>query len=70
MKKIKLTISGMHCAGCSSNIERALTKTKGIKSVSISLMTNKAIIEADDNFNPEETKKIISKLGYNVLDIT
>ncbi|MBS3081350.1 heavy-metal-associated domain-containing protein, partial [Candidatus Pacearchaeota archaeon] len=26
MKKIKLTIEGMHCASCAGNIERSLKK--------------------------------------------
>lgn len=69
MKKIKLTIEGMHCTSCGSNVERAVKKVKGIKSISVSILTNKAIIEAEDNINLEEIKKIISKIGYNVTDI-
>ncbi len=65
-RKIKITISGMHCASCASNIERAVKKIKGISSVSVSLMTRKAIIEAEDNVNTEEIKKAISRIGYNV----
>ena len=38
----------MHCASCASNVERAVQKVKGINSVSVSVMTNKAIIEAAD----------------------
>ncbi len=67
--KLKLTIEGMHCASCASNIERAVKKIKGIKSVSVSLMTRKAIIEADDNINKAEIIKTISKIGYKVVNI-
>lgn len=68
-KKIKATISGMHCAACSANVERAVGKIKGIKSVSVSVMTNKAIIEADDSLKLEEIKKVIDGLGYKVVSI-
>jgi P-type Cu+ transporter len=68
-KKIKLTIQGMHCASCASNIEKALGKIKGIKSASLSVMTNKAIIEAEDNINVEEIKKTISNMGYSVMNV-
>ena len=68
-KKIKLTIEGMHCASCASNIERAVGKVKGIKSVSVSVMTKKAIIEAEDSVNIEEIKKAVSNVGYNVINI-
>jgi len=69
MKKIKLYINGMHCASCASNIERAVKKIKGIITVSVSLMTNKAIIEAEDNVSLDEIKKTISKVGYNVVNV-
>jgi Cu+-exporting ATPase len=69
MKKIKLTIEGMHCASCASNIERALGKIKGIKSVSVSVMTKKAIIEAEDSVNIEEIKKAVSNIGYKIINI-
>lgn len=59
----------MHCSSCASNIERALRKLKGINNISVSILTNKAIIEADDNININEIKNIISKLGYNVIRV-
>ena len=67
--KIKLTIEGMHCASCASNVERAVKKMKGINSASVSIMTNKAMIEAEDSVNPEEIKKVISNIGYKVTNI-
>ena len=48
MKKVKLSISGMHCGSCAGNIERSLKKTPGVKSASVSMMTNKGIVECDD----------------------
>lgn len=69
MKKIKLTIEGMHCASCASNIERAVKKISGVKEISVSMLTRKAIIEAEDNINLDEIKKAISKIGYNIASI-
>jgi len=69
MKKIKLTIEGMHCASCASNIERAVKKIKGVLSVSVSVMTKKAIIESEDNVNTEEIKKVILSIGYKIINI-
>ena len=68
-KKIKLTISGMHCASCATNVEKALKKVRGVNNTSVSIMTNKAIIEAEDNLNPEDLKKVIDKLGYKIVDV-
>ena len=67
MKKIKLTIEGIHCASCGSNIERSLKKVKGVKDVSISVMTKKGFVEADDSVSDDEIKSAVSKVGYKVL---
>ena len=44
MKKIKLTVEGMHCASCAGNIERSLKKIPGLKDAGVSMMTRKAIV--------------------------
>lgn len=69
MKKIKMTIQGMHCASCASNIERSLRKVLGVKQASVSLMMNKGIIEADDNVSDEELKKAVARTGYRVANL-
>ncbi|HIJ99195.1 TPA: heavy-metal-associated domain-containing protein [archaeon] len=69
MKKIKITISGMHCASCAGNVERSLRKVRGVKSVSVSVMTNKGIVEAEDNVPEEELKKAVARTGYKIAEI-
>jgi P-type Cu+ transporter len=69
MKKIKMTIIGMHCASCASNIERATKKIKGVSSASVSILTSKGIFELDDNVSPEVIKKEIERIGYKVAKI-
>jgi copper chaperone CopZ len=68
MKKIKMTISGMHCGSCAGNIERSLKKVSGVKEVSVSAVTNKAFVEVEDDSSEEEMKKAISKAGYKVVE--
>jgi P-type Cu+ transporter len=69
MKKIKLSISGMHCASCASNIERVLKKVQGVKEVRVSAITNKAFVDVEESTKLEDMKKAISKVGYRVVDI-
>ncbi len=69
MRKIKLKIEGMHCASCAMNIEKSLSKIEGIESVGVSMMTNKAIIQADENVSEEDLKKAVSRAGYKVVSI-
>jgi P-type Cu+ transporter len=68
MTKLKLTIEGMHCASCASNVERVLKKVRGVKEVSVSLMTNKCFVESE-NANKEEIKRAVEKVGYKVVGI-
>ncbi len=69
MKKVKLTIQGMHCGSCAGNIERAVGKIDGVSSVSVSSMTNKAIIEADDSVSEDSLKDAVSEVGYKVVAV-
>jgi copper chaperone CopZ len=67
--KKKITIDGMHCASCSSNVERSLRKISGVKEVAISLMTKKAIIETDGKVSDEELKNAVARAGYKTVSI-
>ncbi|MEK6927408.1 MAG: heavy metal-associated domain-containing protein [Nanoarchaeota archaeon] len=69
MKKVKLTISGMHCASCAGNVEKSLRKVSGVKNVSVSLMTNKSIVEVEDNVSEEALKQAVAKTGYKVVEV-
>ena len=70
MKKLKITIEGMHCASCASNIEKSLKKIKGVKEASISLMLKKGTVEAEDSVSLEDLKKAVSKAGnYKAVKI-
>jgi len=69
MKKLKITISGMHCASCAGNIERSLRKVKGVKNVSVSLMTNKSIVEVEEGVSEESLKQAVARTGYKAVEI-
>lgn len=69
MKKIKLSISGMHCGSCAGNIERALKKVNGVKEVSVSAVTNKAFVEVDEKTSEEEMKKAVARAGYSIVKV-
>ena len=69
MKRIKMSIEGMHCASCAANIERSVGKVPGVKSVSVSVMTRKAIVESEDKVSEEDLKKAVARTGYKVVEI-
>ena len=70
MKKAKIEILGMHCASCTSNIERSLKKTKGVKDVRVSLLLKKATVDIEDSVSEEELKSAVKRAGYNIKSIS
>lgn len=56
--KIKFKIKGLDCANCAAELERAIQKIEGVDSASISFMTEKMIIEC----NEEEKTEILEKM--------
>ena len=69
LKKVKLTIEGMHCASCASNIEKSLKKVSGVKEASVSLMLKKGTVETDDNVSDDDLKKAVARAGYKLVKI-
>ena len=69
MKKAKITIQGMHCASCASNIERSLKKVPGVKNASVSLLLKKGTVECEDSVSEDELKKAVARAGYKAVSI-
>lgn len=61
-------IKGMHCASCSSIIEKTLRKVEGVQSVDVNSGTDKAKISFDPaHTNPHDLSKQIEPLGYSLV---
>jgi Cu+-exporting ATPase len=66
---LTLQIGGMHCAGCSSAVEKALSKQEGIIQASVNLSTEKAYIDYNSNvISVDEIKEAVENAGYEVLE--
>ncbi len=66
-KQISLPITGMHCANCSSTIERNLKKLEGVAEANVNYATEKATVIFDPSLLGEDA--IIGKIkdvGYGV----
>ena len=62
--KVKFKIKGMDCANCAAELERAIQKIDGIDSASLSFMTERLVIELDDERKEEvleRLKKVVKK---------
>lgn len=67
--KYQLTIEGMMCGHCTSRVEKALSQTRGVLSVEVSLDDKRATVETKDKVKPDALKKAVETQGYNVTEI-
>ncbi len=69
VKKIVLDITGMHCASCSTLIDRALNRLDGV-TANVNLTTNKASVEFDESkISVNELIEVVKKKGYGACEI-
>lgn len=57
-------ISGMHCAACSSSLERFMGRQSGVQSVSVNLTTEKMDIVYDETLDTEKICELVSRLSF------
>ena len=68
MKKQKFTVTGMTCAACQANVQRAVSRLDGAKSVDVNLLSGSMTVEYDENIlNNEEIINSVSSIGYGAL---
>ncbi len=62
--KMKLKIKGIDCANCAAELERAIQKIDGVTEASLSFMTEKLVMEIEDDRKDEvlkNLKKVVKK---------
>lgn len=65
MQTLSFDIRGMTCGGCTSSVQRILSKLDGISQVSVTLSPAKATVVADLNrVTPALIESAITELGY------
>jgi len=66
MKKIELTIKGMHCSSCTTLVKEALTDTKGVKEANVDLKKGTAVVLFDEKLVSEKQLiEAVRKEGYD-----
>jgi cation transport ATPase len=64
MKK-KFILEELDCADCAAKIEHAVNKLDGVKEATVNFMTQKLVIEGEDEKMPtimQEAEKIVKKI--------
>lgn len=64
--RVVLEIGGMKCAACSQNVEKVLSKLKGVSSANVNITTGKAQIEYNSSLvSLDEMRKAVEGIGYS-----
>jgi len=64
-KRIRLSLTGMHCASCAGLIERSLKKVNGVKEANVNFAAEKASVVFDENKSSiDDLVKTVEKAGY------
>lgn len=61
---VRLEITGMSCASCVANVEKALNSVEGVQKAEVNLATNQAAVEADESIDPDTLIEQIRQSGY------
>lgn len=64
MEKQKFNVSGMSCSACSARVEKVVGALDGVKSVSVSLLTNSMVVEYDAPLTAKDISKAVAEAGY------
>ena len=68
MKK-RFKLEGLECANCAAKMERAINELDGVKEATVNFMTQKLVIEGEDEKMPtiiEEAEKVVKDIESHV----
>jgi len=57
-------VSGMHCASCAANIQRALAKVPGVQEAAVNYANEQATVKMSQDTSTTALEKSVKKLGY------
>ena len=65
----RLKIEGMHCAGCTQSVEKALLNVPGVTSASVNLLTEQATVTHSQDVSTEKLQEAIEAVGYKATPV-
>lgn len=65
--KKTLPVSGMSCAACAVNVEKALKGTKGVVDASVNFANHTAYVNFDESTKLEALQKSVQDVGYDLV---
>ena len=69
LKRLEFRVSGMSCASCAANVERALKRLDGVREANVNLATSRATVLFEPRLvTPAELAAEVRGAGYGVID--
>ncbi|TDX01941.1 heavy metal translocating P-type ATPase [Dinghuibacter silviterrae] len=67
-RKLPVPVTGMSCASCAINVERALQRQPGVRSASVNYADASALVEYEPSvIGPEALRAAVRGVGYDLL---
>jgi len=64
-----LSLPGIHCAGCISGVEKALTAVPGVKDARVNLTLRRAAVEVEAGVTAEDLARVLEAAGYEAHEL-
>ena len=68
--RVKFKIQGLDCANCAAELENAISKVEGVNEASISFMTERLVMEFDEEKKEEVMEKVKAVIKKEEPDVT
>ena len=66
-ESVVLTVTGMKCGGCETNVKGKLQAVEGVSAVTASFKSNEVVVEFDgEKVNLDVIKNTITQVGFTV----
>ncbi|MCU4654153.1 heavy metal translocating P-type ATPase [Roseibacterium sp. SDUM158016] len=66
---LMLSLPGIHCAGCISGVEKALSAVPGVRSARVNLTLRRAAVEAGPEVTAETLTQVLDRAGYEAHEL-
>jgi len=67
--RLEISLPGIHCAGCISGVERALSGVPGVSSARVNLTLKRASIEAAPGVTAQHLVEVLDRAGYEAHEL-
>ncbi len=68
MEKEKFAVTGMSCSACSAHVEKSVSALKGVREVSVNLLTNSMVVDYDESaVSEKDIVRAVKKGGYGAI---